>query len=133
MVTKQEIMDTATLEEAVQLLFRVPLSERMYLLAKEAMEGDLAREYDELGRNARSETYQKIAEDFKQRTGGYGMNHPANSFGVGSILEVGCGSGLLTLELAEKTNSSAIIGLDLSDDMIQLAHSNLSRRKKEKI
>ena len=73
-----------------------------------------------------------VAEDFKRRACCYGINHPNTHGDVGTIVEVGCGSGLFTLELAEQTSSNRIMGLDLSKDMIALAESNLLERSKEK-
>lgn len=132
MVNKEEFMRTKSLEEAIYLIFNRASSGRDCIFTQEAMTGCVAREYDYLGRSGRQETYRKLAEDFKRRTGCSGVNHRATGMNVGSILEVGCGSGLLTLELAEQTNSDRIIGLDISEDMMRLAQSNLSRRSKER-
>lgn len=131
MVNKEALMKTKSLEEAIELLFNETSTGRNCIFTQEAMSGSVAREYDCLGKSGRQETYKKIAEDFKRRTGCYGVNHPATSMNVGSILEVGCGSGLLTVELAEQTNGN-IIGLDLSADMIYLAQKNLERRSQER-
>ncbi|MBU2638723.1 MAG: methyltransferase domain-containing protein [Nanoarchaeota archaeon] len=124
-------MKTETLEEAISLLFNRISTGRACIFTQEAMTGCVAIEYDSLGKSGREETYKRIAEDFKRRTGCYGKNHL--SFNVGSILEIGCGSGLLTTELAQQTNSDKIIGLDISGYMINLAQSNLSRKSKEEI
>ncbi len=131
MVNKEELMKTKSLEKAVTLLFNRVSNGRNCIFTQEAMNGCVASEYDYLGKSGRQETYKKLAEDFKRRTGCYGVNHPATNMNVGSILEVGCGSGLLTLELAEQTNGD-IIGLDLSEDMIKLANGNLERRSRER-
>lgn len=132
MVNKDALMRTKSLEEAIKLLFERTSTSRDCIFTQEAMTGRVASEYDYLGKSGRQETYKKIAEDFKRRTGCYGVNHPTTGMNVGSILEIGCGSGLLTLELAEQTNGN-IIGLDLSADMISLAKANLTRRSKERI
>lgn len=132
MVNKEELMKTKSLEDAINLLFNRVSSGRDCIFTQEAMTGCVASEYDYLGKSGRQKTYRKLAEDFKRRTGCYGVNHPATNTNVGPILEIGCGSGLLTLELAEQTNSDRIIGLDISEDMIRLAQSNLSRRSKER-
>lgn len=132
MVNKEELMNTKTLREAVKLLFNRQSSGRDCILTQEAMRGRVATEYDTLGKSVRMETYKKLAEDFKIRTGCYGVNHPSTGMNVGTILEVGCGSGLLTVEIAQQTNSDRIIGLDISDDMITLAQSNLSRKSRER-
>jgi ubiquinone/menaquinone biosynthesis C-methylase UbiE len=136
MINRRELMSTNSLEEAIKLLFNINFNGRIDIITQEAMIGQVALEYDELGKNARAETYQKIVEDFKNRTGCYGVNHPREGMNVGTILEVGCGSGLLTLQLAEQTNSDRIIGIDISEEMIKLASGNLVRytqRKREKI
>lgn len=132
MVNKEDLMNTKSLEEAIELLFSRTSVGRECIFTQEAMTGSVANEYDSLGKSGRQETYRILAEDFKRRTGCYGVNHPATNMNVGRILEVGCGSGLLTLELAEQTNGD-IIGLDLSEDMISLARDNLARRSKERI
>jgi len=132
MVNKDTLMRTKSLEEAIKLLFERTSTGRDCIFTQEAMTGCVASEYDYLGKSGRQETYKKIAEDFKRRTSCYGVNHSASGMNVGSILEVGCGSGLLTLELAEQTNGN-ILSLDLSPDMISLAKENLTRRSKERI
>lgn len=132
MVNKDDLMKTRSLEEATELLFDRTSIGRDCIFTQEDMVGSVAKEYDLLGKSGRKETYKKLAEDFKRRTGCYGVNHPATNMNVGPILEVGCGSGLLTLELADQTNGD-IIGLDLSVDMINLAQKNLARRSQERI
>lgn len=132
MVNREDLMKTKTLGEAINLLFNRFSNGRDCILTQEAVVGCVASEYNNMGKIGRQETYKKIAGDFKRRTSCYGVNHPSTGMNVGTILEVGCGSGLLTLEIAEQTNSDRIIGLDLSNDMIALAHSNLSRRSKER-
>ncbi len=129
---RAKIMATRSLEEAVKELFGLDSNGRICIFNQEAMTGSVASEYDELGKSERQETYKRLAEDFKRRTECYGINHPATSMNVGSIIEVGCGSGLLTLELAEQTNGD-IIGLDLSEDMLHLAKENLTRRSNKKV
>lgn len=58
------------------------------------------------------------------------VNIPAN----GSILDVGCGDGKITAELAEKNPNSSVLGIDISQAMIEfakvhfLSKSNLSFR-----
>nr|MBA4404901.1 hypothetical protein [Nanoarchaeum sp.] len=52
--------------------------------------------------------------------------------GPNFILDVGCGSGLLSLELAEKTDA-VIYGIDISEDMIELANMNRDKRAKENL
>src|SRR3989338_7382539 len=130
-MNREEIENTKSLAEAVHKIFGNHIDSRSYVLKTESMTESLAQEYDAIGKNHRQETYQRIAEDFKKRTGCYGVNFPRTAFNVGTILDIGCGSGLLTLELAEQTNGN-IIGLDLSEEMISLAKDNLARRSQEK-
>ena len=125
-------MRTKSLEEAINIVFNKTLTNRTHIFAQEAMIGRVATEYDYLGKIGRKETYKKIVEDFKRRTGCYGVNHPNTFMNVGSILDIGCGSGLLDLELAEQTNGN-IIGLDLSEDMINLAKKNLKEQSQTEI
>lgn len=127
---KAKIMASFSLGEAVNDLFGLDLGGRLCIFTQEAMDGEVARAYNQLGSLARLETYRRIAEDFKNRTGCYAVNHLC--FDVGNILEVGCGSGLLSLALAEHTAGN-IIGIDLSSDMIDLANENLSKRSQERI
>lgn len=45
----------------------------------------------------------------------------------GSILDIGCGDGLLTIGMALKFPESIVKGIDFSAPMLQLANGNLSR------
>ena len=132
---RKDIEQTKSLAEAVyrlfgwdlaprgiHYLFDLEFEERVCIFKGEAMSGKIARAYDELGRTVRKDTYRKIAEDFKARV------HYIDD-GTKNILDVGCGCGLLSLELADYF-SGDIIGLDLSKDMIFLAKGNLERRVK---
>ena len=130
-IDRKEIEKTQSLECAVREAFGLEMEGRTHILSKEAMSGDVAKQYNNLGISGRQDTYRRIVQDFKNRTGCYGVNHPKNNMQVGTILEVGCGSGLLSLELAEQTNGQ-IIGIDLSEDMLQLADKNLKARSEEK-
>ena len=127
---KERLEKTKSLEEAVKELFGLDLEGRLCIFTQEAMNDEVAKAYNQIGALARLETYQRIVEDFKNRTGCYAVNHL--NFDIGNILEVGCGSGLLSLALAEYTAGN-IVGVDLSFDMIDLANENLSRRSKERI
>lgn len=131
-IFKNKLMKTKSLEAAINLVFNKVSTSRNCIFTQEEMIGNVAKEYNNLGRNSRQETYKKLAGDFKMRTGCYGVNHLSTSLKVGSILEVGCGSGLLILELAEQTNGN-IVGLDLSKDMITLAKDNLTKRFQKRI
>lgn len=131
MTTKNDLLATKSLEEAIYLLFGNKIMGKTNILAYESMQGDVAKEYHQLGNSARQETYMKIAEDFKVRTGCYGVNRAKDSFNVGTIVDVACGSGLLTLQLANQTNSDCIVGVDSSEDMLNIAKENLQQKSNE--
>lgn len=69
-----------------------------------------------------AETYarrhQGMAVDFGQE---YVKKLSARGFDQGRIIDVGCGSGATALVLAERFVSSEILGIDLSDPLLQLA------------
>mgnify|MGYP001617207793 CR=1 FL=1 len=129
-IDKAKIMASSSLGEAVKGLFGLDLEGRLCIFTQEVMDSEVARAYNQIGSLARLETYRRIAEDFKNRTDCYAVNHLC--FNLGNILEVGSGSGLLSLELAEHTVGK-IVGVDLSSDMVDLANENLSKRSKERI
>ena len=126
MTLKETIETTESLEEAVKQIFGLDMCGRLCVLTEEAMTGEVAEQYNALGTCSRMQTYKNIARDFKDSTGCYGINHPDTDMQVGTILDVGCGSGLLTIQLAEQTNGK-IIGIDPSEDMIELARVNLQK------
>ncbi|MCX6690055.1 MAG: methyltransferase domain-containing protein [Methanoregula sp.] len=65
---------------------------------------------------AANSTYQKsCANDFIQ-------NLTLNK--TDKILDIGCGDGKITLDLAGKVPGGYVVGLDLSGDMVRYAHSN---------
>lgn len=132
MINKVALEQTDSLEEAINKIFGLDMHGRLCILTKESMSGKVAEEYDFLGKNSKQDTYKKIVEDFKQQTNCYGVNHGESNMQVGTILEVGCGSGLLCFELYEQTNGN-IIGVDLSKDMIELANKNLNTKSKQRI
>lgn len=119
LLNREEIEQTKSLAEAVRTLFDLGLEGRLCIFADESMEGEVARTYNELGLITRKETYRRVAEDFMIRVD-YVHNLLKN------ILDVGCGSGLLSLELAGRS-VGAIVGIDLSADMIALAHDNTEK------
>ncbi len=127
---KTTIDNANSLQEALQVLYRISPKERTAILA-EAMTGKTAEEYDSLGRINRRQTYQRIVEDFKNRTDCYGINHLKRGMNIGTIIDVGCGSGLLSLELAEQTNGS-ILGIDLSSEMLVFTEKNRKEREQER-
>jgi len=121
-LTKDEVERTKDLAEAIRTFFGLNLDGRLCVLDSEAMEGNVAEAYNQLGLNARRGTYGKIVTDFKTRT-----NYKEGSEKRNIILDIGCGSGLLSLELAEKTDG-IILGIDISKDMIRLANRNKEER-----
>lgn len=60
MVDRQQLEQTASLAEAVELLFGRQISGRTHLLPMETMEGQLAWHYHQLGLQHRQETYREI-------------------------------------------------------------------------
>jgi len=126
-ITLEELNRTTCLEEAIMLLFRKKMEGRMLIPVQEAMKGEVAALYNQLGLKARQSTYDKIALDFRTRTDCYAYHYP--TLDVGTLVEVGCGSGLLSLALAEHIRGS-IVGIDVSEDMIVLAQQNLALRKR---
>ncbi len=129
MIQKEKLEATVSLEDAIFEIYGLKLEGRSSLFEQEEMKGEVAEEYFQLGVKSRTRTYQNIVEDFKNRTGCYACNHP--HYQVGTILDVGCGPGILSVELAEKTGAK-IIGIDLSKDMLSLARKYLEERTNEK-
>lgn len=126
-INRKEIERTKNLAGAVKKLFNLDLERRLCIFTQESMEGEIAKAFNELGLEKRQSTYKKIAEDFKKRT-----NYRDKTKTHNLIFDIGCGSGLLSLELAEKTNA-VIYGIDLSKDMISLANVNRNRRAEDLI
>lgn len=65
--------------------------------------------------------HQKMAEKFGNE---YAEKLSARGFKGGRIIDVGCGSGATNILLAEKFIDSEIVGIDLSDPLVQLANLN---------
>lgn len=65
--------------------------------------------------------HQKMTERFGQE---YAEKLSARGFQGGRIIDVGCGSGATNILLAEKFIDSEIVGIDLSDPLLQLANQN---------
>ena len=129
MINRQNLERTTSLSEATEKIFGIYPYDRICLFPRETMTGEVAIIYDRIGKENRKETYQKIARDFRTRTNCYSLNYLGRNWpSVGTILEVGCGSGLLSLELAQETNGN-ILGIDISEDMLNLAKINLQERK----
>lgn len=113
-IPRQQLEQTASLAEAVELLFGRQISGRTHILHEEAMEGQLARHYHQLGLQHRQETYREIVLDVKERSGELS----------GTIIDAACGSGLLTKHLLAET-SAQIIAFDTSAAMIEFARQYL--------
>ncbi|MDP1694270.1 MAG: class I SAM-dependent methyltransferase [Candidatus Woesearchaeota archaeon] len=122
---RRDLEHTQSLAEAIYTFFGRTLEERLCIFDSEAMEGEVAQAYNDLGLQSRRETYKRIAEDFRLRT-----QYSDDPQHQRRILEVGCGSGLLTLTLAEQT-IGMIFGLDVSADMIALANKNKENKRQE--
>ena len=118
-ISRERLEKTAKLADAVRLVFGVLPEGRTCVLETEAMKGSVAEAYDELGKKSRSSTYKKIVRDFLQRVKWKGN-------GGKTIIDVGCGSGLLAIELAKQTDA-VVVGFDVSEDMINLAKRNLEQ------
>lgn len=150
-ITKDDLLGTSTLEEAVKLLFGVKVKGRQKVLPEEMFSPEVGAAYDFMGRCFRSGTYESIAEDIVVRfLGGsekdveerekyqqrkkkdYTKRVPPPR-----ILEVGCGSGLLSIALAEQLEDADIVGMDISPVMVGMAkinyalafHGDSSKRK----
>ena len=124
-IFRRDLEHTQSLAEAISIFFGRTLEERLCIFDQEAMQGEVAQAYNALGLQSRRNTYRKIAEDFKSRT-----HYNNDSQHSSRILEVGCGSGLLTLALTEQTQS-IVFGLDISADMIGLANKNKADKTEE--
>ncbi|GEM_PF-1500488 len=124
-ITKEALEKTGSLTEAIRNFYDLNLEGRLCVLDSEAMNGCVAKAYNQLGISARKGTYRKIVADFKTRTG-YKEGKERRNL----IVDVGCGSGILSIELAEQTDG-IVLGIDLSKDMIKLANQNKERKAEE--
>ncbi|MCK4650275.1 class I SAM-dependent methyltransferase [Candidatus Pacearchaeota archaeon] len=129
-ILKKRITQTVSLNQAVENIFDAEMNGRTYVLENEAIGGIVAREYNILGKTSRNDTYRKICEDFKNSAECYAKNHL--NMDCGTIVDIGCGSGLLSLPLSEKTNGY-ILGIDSSTEMIDLAYKNLKEYSQKKL
>ena len=68
--------------------------------------------------------HQMVAVDFGEE---YVKKLSARGFDQGRIIDVGCGSGATALVLAERFLSSEILGIDLSDPLLQLARETAAK------
>ena len=72
MISKRKIMKTKSLKQAVKEIFNIDLEQRTGIFIEEAMRGEVAKGYDEIGKTARQDTYENLAQDFRNRTECYG-------------------------------------------------------------
>ncbi len=89
---------------------RLPLAESQFVNA------DTARLYDAHARRFMGPVFRRLA---KQAAA---LNLPGNN-----VLDVGSGSGLLTLELAAVRPDLSITGIDIAEEMLALAGNNTAR------
>jgi len=122
-----KVENSTSLEEAVREVFGLEMNGRTNVIGEE-MNGEVASAYDTIGKEVRQETYAQIVEYFRTQTDCYAFRHKSNT--VGTIVEVGCGSGLLSIPLAEQTGGR-VIGVDISLGMIRLAEENKQSRVRE--
>jgi ubiquinone/menaquinone biosynthesis C-methylase UbiE len=105
-------------DEVISNVFHCQNDKRRFFLDNESMDGEIAGEYDKFGKKYWKEKYKMIADEI--------FNFAPQGQ---SITEIGCGSGNLIRELAEKFPSAKITGIDISKDMLDLARANLSEIK----
>ncbi len=125
--TPDLLYSAGSLEEAVRQLFQVKTNgSRKLVLTEKDFTPEIGAAYDFIGRNHRSATYHRIAQDIISR-----VPHKEK---VTTWREIGCGSGLLTLALAHqlfplnatKRIVKEISSIDVSPAMIAMARHNLS-------
>lgn len=121
-ITREKTEKTKDLADAIKRFFGLDLEGRLCIFTRESMDGEVAKAYNQLGLESRNGTYKKIAGDFKVLT-----DYKQKSGEKPIIFDIGCGSGLLTLELAEQTGAM-VYGVDKSKDMIKLADENTNKR-----
>lgn len=82
-----------------------------------AFSGKRTRRYDVLARRLMRRVYRRIATDLV-----------ATTADGADVLDVGTGPGVLLMELAQRRPGLRLTGLDLSEDMVTVARSNLGDR-----
>jgi len=70
--------------------------------------------YEKVATKYLEQSYKSVAEETRQVIGG-------NS----KILEIGCGTGRLLIEILKRTGVNAVVGLDISKAMIGISRKNL--------
>ena len=78
-----------------------------------AFVGDMPRNYD---RFLRKILFEPFAEDLARRVA---VDQPA------TILELACGTGVVTAKLAEKLPNATLVATDISEDMLAIARQNV--------
>ena len=119
---REKLERTASLEEAIHLLFGQVMQGRLGLLSQEIMTGEVAEAYMQLGKKNRRQTYEAIAEDFMTRVQ-YDNKDNKNKI----ILDAGCGPGLLLHAFEEKIQraNTHLVGIDASPDMVRYARTQI--------
>lgn len=90
---------------------RIPLNEEQFI------DADTAQFYDEHARRFMMPVYRRFAKKAA------GIHFSGNR-----VLDIGTGSGLLAIELAKAHANWQIIGIDVSENMLQLARQNAAKR-----
>ncbi len=122
-IDRRRIEQTRTLEEAIKEVFDLEIEVRTCTLTEDSMCGDVAIQYDTLGKNVRKTTYGLIAQDYVNSVKDW-LDPFAERIRTGKILEIGCGSGLLSIELAKILPDTTIHGVDLSQEMVNIGNKN---------
>ena len=71
-----------------------------------------------------AEQHQGMAERFGRE---YVKKLAARGFRQGRIIDVGCGSGATNLVLAERFSQAEVVGIDLSDPLLELARESAAK------
>jgi ubiquinone/menaquinone biosynthesis C-methylase UbiE len=90
----------------------------------EAIIGQAAKEFGEEGK-LHPERYDYIAKHVKEMVEKNGLKNPL-------IMDFGSGPGLLTSMISKEIPEARVIGVDLSDDMLAIAKSNIESQGLEK-
>ncbi len=124
-LTKEALEQTTSIEDAVKKLFGISMQGRSCILRDEAIVDGPAEAYARLGCLHRQKTYNAIADDFLGRVEYLGHSL-TNDNDKTTMLDVGCGPGLLLRALETKTQAQTtrLVGLDISPDMVNLARMN---------
>lgn len=78
-------------------------------------------------------SYDSLADSFDRHTekySGYAVDHLLSAIdleGRGQIIDIGCGTGVVSLALARRATNARIVGIDLSDGMLAFARAKAER------